>query len=95
MKMAEIGADLGVTPRNVTKLVDALESEGLLERSAHPSDRRVTLVSLTSEGAKMAKAGMMRAAEANALFDRLSDRDRADLRRVLGRLLDELGRLPD
>src|SRR5262245_26224940 len=41
---------LGVTPRNVTTLVDALEGEGLVRRLAVPTDRRATLVELTPRG---------------------------------------------
>lgn len=41
---------LRVTPRNVTGLVDALEADGLVARTAHPTDRRATLVTLTDHG---------------------------------------------
>lgn len=41
---------LGVTPRNVTGLLDALEASGHVARTAHPTDRRATLVTLTSTG---------------------------------------------
>lgn len=41
----------GVTPRNITGLVDALEQSGHVRRSVHPSDRRAVLVELTDEGA--------------------------------------------
>lgn len=41
---------LGVTPRNVTGLLDALQEDGLVVREPHPTDRRATLVSLTGEG---------------------------------------------
>jgi DNA-binding MarR family transcriptional regulator len=37
-------------PRNVTSLVDALESAGFVARSPHPTDRRATVVSLTRQG---------------------------------------------
>ena len=90
MKMAEIGERLGVTARNVTKLVDALEDEGLLERMAHPTDRRVTLIALTCDGVMAAKAGVMRLEKAKEFFECLSQRDKNDMRRVLLRLLDEL-----
>ncbi|GAA2637279.1 MarR family transcriptional regulator [Actinomadura fulvescens] len=44
-------ADLiGVTPRNITGLLDALEADGFAERGRHPTDRRATLVSLTAKG---------------------------------------------
>jgi DNA-binding MarR family transcriptional regulator len=50
-----ISRGLRVTPRNVTGLVDALEADGLVARSAHPSDRRATLVTLTEKGAALAR----------------------------------------
>ena len=47
---------LRVTPRNITGLVDALEADGLAARSAHPTDRRATVVALTEKGATLARA---------------------------------------
>src|SRR5579885_2081359 len=38
--MHDLSDRLGVTPRNVTALVDGLEADGLVERRPHPSDRR-------------------------------------------------------
>jgi DNA-binding MarR family transcriptional regulator len=50
MTQRALAARLGVTPRNVTGLLDALQTDGLVAREAHPSDRRATLVSLTTKG---------------------------------------------
>ena len=52
----ELSKDLRCTPRNVTGLVDALEAAGLVERRAHPTDRRATLVTPTDAGAQVAAA---------------------------------------
>lgn len=41
---------LGVTPRNVTGLVDALVASRHVNRELHPSDRRATLVTPTAAG---------------------------------------------
>jgi DNA-binding MarR family transcriptional regulator len=46
----ELSQALKCTPRNVTGLVDALEAAGFVARSAHPTDRRATIVSLTERG---------------------------------------------
>lgn len=46
---------LGVSPRNVTGLVDALDATGFVTRETHPTDRRATLVSFTSQGAAAAR----------------------------------------
>jgi DNA-binding MarR family transcriptional regulator len=45
---------LGVSPRNVTGLVDALEATGFVRRAPHPHDRRATLVTFTDHGARIA-----------------------------------------
>ena len=47
---AHLAEQIGVTPRNVTTLVDALESTGFARRAAHPTDRRAVLVRLTEQG---------------------------------------------
>jgi DNA-binding MarR family transcriptional regulator len=46
----QLAEALRVTPRNVTGLVDALESGGFVTREPHPTDRRSILVTLTPRG---------------------------------------------
>src|SRR6266508_4200642 len=55
-KMVDLADVLGVTPRNITALVDALEAEHQLRRVAHPTDRRITMVEITG-GAAGVEAG--------------------------------------
>lgn len=50
MTQRALAEAIGVTPRNVTGLVDALESDGFVARGPHPEDRRATLVALTDKG---------------------------------------------
>ena len=50
MSQHEIGDNMNVTSASVTYLVDALERDGLVARTRHPTDRRVTWVGLTPEG---------------------------------------------
>lgn len=47
---AALALALEVTPRNISGLVDALEASSYVTRSAHPSDRRATIVSLSEMG---------------------------------------------
>lgn len=54
LPMGTIGARLQVHPTSVTNAVDRLESAGLVERLAHPSDRRATLVAITADGRAVA-----------------------------------------
>lgn len=55
MSMRELAALLVVDPPNLTPVVDDLERSGLVERQAHPTDRRVKLVVATPEGAALAE----------------------------------------
>jgi DNA-binding MarR family transcriptional regulator len=55
--MHAIAGYLGVTPRNVTGLVDGLEAAHLVERVADPVDRRATIVRMTEKGDSVAQRG--------------------------------------
>jgi DNA-binding MarR family transcriptional regulator len=55
MSMRELAALLVVDPPNLTPVVDDLERSGLVERQAHPTDRRVKLVVATPQGAALAR----------------------------------------
>src|ERR1700730_6195758 len=56
-QMHDIAGYLGVTPRNVTGLVDGLEAARLVERVADPGDRRATIVRVTEKGHSVAQKG--------------------------------------
>ena len=53
--MSTLAKGLSVTPRAVTALVDALEQDGLVRRSAQPDDRRVWVVDLTAPGRRLVR----------------------------------------
>jgi len=90
-KMSEIGSELGVTPRNVTKLIDGLEAERLVVREQHPADRRATLIRLTANGMLVCKeSAMANHAVIASIFQQLSAADRKHLARILQRLIDIL-----
>jgi DNA-binding MarR family transcriptional regulator len=46
----DVSEYLDIAPRTVTGAVDALESEGLVERRPHPTDRRARLLVVTEAG---------------------------------------------
>jgi len=50
----ELAQALGVTPRNVTGLIDVLAEDGFVARGPHPTDRRATVVTLTEKGSSVA-----------------------------------------
>src|SRR5918912_2046331 len=50
LPLGEIADHLGVTPRNITGLIDNLERDGLVERVPDKDDRRSIYASLTDKG---------------------------------------------
>ena len=55
MTQSEVGRRMNVTSSNVTRLIDGLEQDGLVQRTADHADRRVTFVELTAEGRTVAE----------------------------------------
>lgn len=92
-KMRALADELGLTPRNITDSVDALETEGLVRRTAHPTDRRATLVELTDAGVATAEKELLpRQSAIGDLFRELSDAEQVELSELLDRLADGLRR---
>ena len=91
MTQRELSQALRCTPRNITDLVDALETAGLVARGPHPTDRRATLVSLTDRGqaaaARMQAESQQFAAE---LFRDVSAAELASFVKVVDRTLGRL-----
>jgi DNA-binding MarR family transcriptional regulator len=91
--MSSISGELGVTRRNVTALVDAMEEEELVRRKPHPTDRRATVIELTRKGVRTADSIYDEHREAvSELFLGLSEEDRRELIRLLGLLREALRR---
>jgi DNA-binding MarR family transcriptional regulator len=71
---------LGVAPRTVTGLVDALEETGFVTREPHPTDRRATLVTFTPRGRRLVAKWQRGQGEfAELLFGRMPPRRFAGL----------------
>ena len=87
---ATLAADLHVTPRTITALVDGLAAAGFVTRQPHPTDRRAALVTFTDRGSAAAQ-GLLDAHRrlARQLFGDLPDEVfggfDAGLRHVLAR----------
>ncbi|HEX6452847.1 MAG TPA: MarR family transcriptional regulator [Trebonia sp.] len=89
LRMTELAENLGIVPRSVTTVVDALEEAGLLRRETDPRNRRAILLHLTDRGRAVRedmRDARQRAAE--DLFAPLSPGDRE----TLGALLSSLDR---
>jgi DNA-binding MarR family transcriptional regulator len=86
LRPSELSDRLHIAPRSTTEVIDALESRGLVQRQPDPGDRRATLVEVTGHGASVLDA--IRGTEAERVFGRLSQADRAHLARILRKLRD-------
>ncbi len=89
-RVQEISTDLGITVGAASKLIDRLERDGLVARTAHPRDRRSSLVVLTAAGGAAHGAGV--ALVDAALADHLAGESAvAETTAVLRGLLSALG----
>jgi DNA-binding MarR family transcriptional regulator len=86
MPMSELASLLSVDPPNLTALVDDLEGAGLVERQAHPTDRRVKLVVATAGGVALARQADEILARPPASLCALPADDLESLVRILAQL---------
>ena len=92
MRLKELAERLHIAPRSATEVVDLLAAKGLVERRAHPEDRRAPLLALTPAGEKLREKVLAdRKREADEFFSVLPPQDRAELARILGELVPERG----
>jgi DNA-binding MarR family transcriptional regulator len=89
MPMGELAALLGVDPPNLTAVVDDLERTGLVERRAHPTDRRAKLVVATTSGAALARRAQRILERPPVGLSELPADDLEILVRILSRVRDD------
>ncbi len=86
--LSELAAAVLLSPSGLSKLLDRMEASGLVVRDPDPRDARAALATVTPHGralARSARAGhheLLRGTFGRAL----SNRDIADLTRILGRI---------
>jgi DNA-binding MarR family transcriptional regulator len=93
-RVQELAGDAGVTPSTATRILDALERRGVVERARSAEDRRVVAVSLTDLGQQMLheQQDWLRGRE-RAFYESLPDAEQElapDLLVRLAALIDEL-----
>jgi DNA-binding MarR family transcriptional regulator len=94
-RISDLARHEGVTQPAMTGLVNRLEAEGLVRRSADPTDARAALVALTEAGRGFVEA--RRAERMRVLAARVERLPDADRRAILDALpaLDRLSNLSD
>jgi DNA-binding MarR family transcriptional regulator len=89
--MCDLKEELGVTATNITALVDSLESDELVVRRSHPTDRRATMIELSAKAKSEVSLGCTaykdRVAE---LFSGLSESECREFTRTLEKLWSRL-----
>ncbi|MGH3042253.1 MAG: MarR family winged helix-turn-helix transcriptional regulator [Gaiellaceae bacterium] len=88
LKRVDLARRLVLTPSGVTRLLEGLEEEGLVERASCPGDLRVTYACLTDAGAEaLERASCVHERSVAALLEEhLSDADIEALADLLGKL---------
>jgi DNA-binding MarR family transcriptional regulator len=96
IRPARLAEALGITPRAVTDVVDALLAAGLITSEPDPADRRAKILTVTPEGeARREEAKRRRDETAEAIFQSLDEAERATLEALLQRVLAGADDLPD
>jgi len=88
LPIGKLGPRLMVHPTSVTNVIDRLEGQGLVERRAHPSDRRMTLVAITDLGRQTLAGATQAVNDAHFGLGGLDDEALGDIVRSIRALRD-------
>ena len=83
----DLADDLGVSGAGMTGRLDGLERAGWVQRTSSPDDRRRVVVEITKSGAEVWRRAMaLRGSQEENMVGVLSDREKAQLNRLLKKL---------
>ena len=83
----DLADDLGVSGAGMTGRLDGLERAGWVQRTSSPDDRRRVVVEITRSGAEVWRRAMaLRGSQEEEMVGVLSDRERAQLNKLLKKL---------
>lgn len=92
VRMGDLAHELGLPPRNLTTVADGLETDDLVQRGPHPTDRRVTMLDITKAGSEVIEATFApRLHEIARLFDNLTSDEKSQLLATLRTLTNAIG----
>lgn len=82
--LSELAAQLDVAPSTALRMVDRLESAGLVDRTVPPENRRETRLSLTADGRDTVQAvTARRRRDLRAVVALIPERDRPEVARAM------------
>lgn len=93
LRVGDVAQRLRITVGGASKLVDRVETAGLISRTADPGDRRASRVTLTPQGHAALKAATQTYATslANALDTALTHADQQHMNDLVQRLIATIG----
>jgi DNA-binding MarR family transcriptional regulator len=86
MTFPQLRTLLGLHPASLTYVSDRLVEEGLIERLAHHSDRRVVVVQLTDKGVELLDRALVECSKIDYGFPHLTRNEALRLAEILGGL---------
>jgi DNA-binding MarR family transcriptional regulator len=85
--IGDFAEGLNVSPTNISKLVDSLVEDGVVQRAAHEQDRRKTWATLTPEGVQLMQAAIPAVGESvEELWAGLDDEEKKVLAHLLAKM---------
>jgi DNA-binding MarR family transcriptional regulator len=85
--MGDFAEWMNVSPTNITKLIDTLVADGLVQRVTHEIDKRKTWAELTDAGAEMVERAIPDVgAHVESLWDGLEDEEKKVLVHLLAKM---------
>jgi DNA-binding MarR family transcriptional regulator len=94
LPLGKMGDRLMLHPTSVTNIVDRLEGQGYAERTPHPTDRRTTLATITSEGRRITEKATESVSAATIGMGDLADGELDAITSSLRRLRIDFGDFP-
>ncbi len=96
MTVSELADTVGRHYSTVSRQVTVLEQQGLVLRAVDERDRRLSVVRVTDKGNdEIARIAAARSEGMSAVFADWTDQDKADLSRLLSKLVDSLESVTD
>jgi MarR family transcriptional regulator, organic hydroperoxide resistance regulator len=87
LRIGELALAAGVAPPTATRMLDALERDGVVKRESSPDDRRAVEVRLTAKGRRrLDEKRRLVESKRRALFDSLTPSEREQAEQLLGHM---------
>lgn len=84
----QLGDQLGIDKASMVKLIDSLEKRKMVERIAHPTDRRVKNIQLTKVGQKtLDQCHQAKLRAEKKFFERLTAEEEKQFRHIIQKLI--------